>query len=247
MKLGVVILAAGMGKRMRSDLPKVLHPLAGKPLLAHVLDAATRIGAARTVVVYGHGGEQVRTAMAARGLRLGRAGGALGTGHAVDAGDARSSRRWTGSWSSTAMCPWCDPETLRPPDRGEPGHRPGYPHRHHGRSDRLRPHRPRPRGPHPAQRRAERRDSRRSLAIREVNTGFLVADRARLDGWLGRLTNANAQGEYYLTDVDRSGRGGRGAGGERPPGRPSRRSRGSTTAPSLRSWSASTSAGWPRP
>ena len=64
MKLGVIILAAGMGKRMNSALPKVLHPLAGRPMLVHVLDAATRIGAAKTVVVYGHGGDQVRTALA---------------------------------------------------------------------------------------------------------------------------------------------------------------------------------------
>jgi bifunctional UDP-N-acetylglucosamine pyrophosphorylase/glucosamine-1-phosphate N-acetyltransferase len=59
--LNVVILAAGQGKRMRSDLPKVLHPLAGKPLLGHVVDAAREFGAQKICVVYGHGGERVRS------------------------------------------------------------------------------------------------------------------------------------------------------------------------------------------
>jgi len=63
MKLGVVILAAGKGTRMRSALPKVLHPLAGRPLLRHVLDAAEALGAARICVVYGHGGGQVPEAL----------------------------------------------------------------------------------------------------------------------------------------------------------------------------------------
>ena len=57
--MNVVILAAGQGKRMRSDLPKVLHPIAGKPMLGHVLDTARTLGATKTCVVYGHGGEQV--------------------------------------------------------------------------------------------------------------------------------------------------------------------------------------------
>ena len=63
MKTGIVILAAGQGKRMRSRQPKVLHPLAGRPLLAHVLTAARALNPARIVVVHGHGGEQVRAAL----------------------------------------------------------------------------------------------------------------------------------------------------------------------------------------
>ncbi len=83
MRLGVVILAAGLGKRMRSALPKVLHPLAGKPLLAHVLDTAAAIGAERIVTVYGHGGDQVRTALADTGCLWVEQAEQLGTGHAV--------------------------------------------------------------------------------------------------------------------------------------------------------------------
>ena len=60
--MNIVILAAGMGKRMNSDLPKVLHPLAGKPLLGHVVDTARTLGPQRLVIVFGHGGEQVQAA-----------------------------------------------------------------------------------------------------------------------------------------------------------------------------------------
>ena len=81
--LHVVILAAGQGKRMRSDLPKVLHPLAGRPLLSHVIDAANGLGAARVHVVYGHGGGVVREAMAAAGVAWVEQRERLGTGHAV--------------------------------------------------------------------------------------------------------------------------------------------------------------------
>src|SRR3982751_1548480 len=82
--LQVVILAAGMGKRMRSDLPKVLHPLAGKPLLAHVLDTARALDPRRIFVVHGHGAEKVRAAFdGAAGLEWVLQAEQLGTGHAV--------------------------------------------------------------------------------------------------------------------------------------------------------------------
>ncbi len=81
--LSVVILAAGQGKRMRSDLPKVLQPLAGHPLLAHVLDAASALEPSLVHVVYGHGGELVRTAVRAPALRWVLQAEQLGTGHAV--------------------------------------------------------------------------------------------------------------------------------------------------------------------
>ena len=81
--LSVVILAAGQGKRMHSDLPKVLQPLAGHPLLAHVLDTAIALDPALIHVVYGHGGERVRTAVRAPNLRWVLQPEQLGTGHAV--------------------------------------------------------------------------------------------------------------------------------------------------------------------
>ena len=84
MKLGVVILAAGQGTRMKSALPKVLHRLAGKTLLGHVIDCAGALTPDEIVVVYGHGGEQVREAFADQPeLRWAEQAEQLGTGHAV--------------------------------------------------------------------------------------------------------------------------------------------------------------------
>jgi len=81
--MNVVILAAGMGKRMQSDLPKVLHPLAGKPLLSHVIDTARTLNPSRVCVVYGHGGDMVPSQLAADDLRFVLQAPQLGTGHAV--------------------------------------------------------------------------------------------------------------------------------------------------------------------
>ena len=81
--MNIVILAAGQGKRMHSNLPKVLHPVAGKPLAQHVIDTARELGADRIVVVYGHGGEVVREALAAPDLAWAKQEPQLGTGHAV--------------------------------------------------------------------------------------------------------------------------------------------------------------------
>src|SRR5690348_13370400 len=83
MPLDVIVLAAGQGKRMRSDLPKVLHPVAGRPLLAHVLDAARALAPRRVVVVHGHGAEQVRAAFAEQDVEWVLQAEQLGTGHAV--------------------------------------------------------------------------------------------------------------------------------------------------------------------
>src|SRR5690606_5393027 len=83
MTLAVVILAAGKGTRMKSALPKVLHPLAGKPMLGHVVDAARALDAARITVVYGHGGEAVPQAIAGEDLEWALQAVQLGTGHAV--------------------------------------------------------------------------------------------------------------------------------------------------------------------
>jgi bifunctional UDP-N-acetylglucosamine pyrophosphorylase/glucosamine-1-phosphate N-acetyltransferase len=81
--LSIVILAAGQGKRMKSDLPKVLQPLAGKPLLSHVLDTAKSLSAADIHVVYGHGGDRVREALAKENVQWALQAEQLGTGHAV--------------------------------------------------------------------------------------------------------------------------------------------------------------------
>src|SRR6478736_9113073 len=83
MLLDVVVLAAGQGKRMHSALPKVLHPLAGRPLLAHVLDAARALKPRRIVVVHGHGGDEVRAAFPGADLDWVLQAEQLGTGHAV--------------------------------------------------------------------------------------------------------------------------------------------------------------------
>ncbi|WP_295442868.1 bifunctional UDP-N-acetylglucosamine diphosphorylase/glucosamine-1-phosphate N-acetyltransferase GlmU [uncultured Thiodictyon sp.] len=199
MKLGVVILAAGTGKRMRSDLPKVLHPLAGRPMLAHVVAAATRLGAARTVVVYGHGGEQVRAALADSACVWVEQAQQLGTGHAVLQAlpQVQDMDRVLVLYGDV---PLVDPDTLgrliaasADCELGvltalmdDPT---GYGRIIRDATGRI-------------LRSVEQKDgTAEELAVQEVNTGFLVAERVRLDGWLKGLTNANAQGEYYLTDV----------------------------------------------
>src|SRR4051812_28590979 len=83
MSVNVVILAAGQGKRMQSALPKVLHPLAGLPLLAHVVNTARLLKPARICIVYGHGGEKVPEALRAPDLIFVKQEPQLGTGHAV--------------------------------------------------------------------------------------------------------------------------------------------------------------------
>src|SRR4051812_43629534 len=89
MPLEIVILAAGQGKRMRSDLPKILHPLAGRPLLAHVLETARALSPRKTIVVHGHGAERVRAAFPERDLDWVLQAEQLGTGHAVQQAMAR--------------------------------------------------------------------------------------------------------------------------------------------------------------
>ena len=81
--LHVIVLAAGEGKRMKSALPKVLVPLAGQPMLAHLVGTAHALGAAQVHVVYGHGGDAVRSAFAEAGLAWAHQAQQLGTGHAV--------------------------------------------------------------------------------------------------------------------------------------------------------------------
>src|SRR5439155_23098596 len=83
MALEILVLAAGQGKRMRSQRPKILHPLAGRPLLAHVLAAARTLAPRKVIVVHGHGAEEVRTAFADADVEWVLQAEQLGTGHAV--------------------------------------------------------------------------------------------------------------------------------------------------------------------
>jgi len=196
--VNVVILAAGMGKRMRSALPKVLHPLAGKPLLQHVVDTARTFDPRRLVVIYGHGGEAVPQAIAGDDLRWVLQEPQLGTGHAVQQaapmldddvptlvlyGDVPLIRAET--LDRLAQVAGDDALALLTLELDGPD---GYGRivRRDGRIVRI----------------VEHRDADRAqLAIREINTGILVAPTPPLKRWLSRLGNDNAQREYYLTDI----------------------------------------------
>ena len=109
MPLSVVILAAGQGKRMKSDLPKVLQPLAGRPLLAHVVETARRLGPEAIHIVYGHGGERVRAALPAADLHWVLQAEQKGTGHALAQRSRpraeRSSRYMISCFPSTTTSP----------------------------------------------------------------------------------------------------------------------------------------------
>ncbi|MCA1979698.1 MAG: bifunctional UDP-N-acetylglucosamine diphosphorylase/glucosamine-1-phosphate N-acetyltransferase GlmU [Thiobacillus sp.] len=196
--LEILILAAGKGTRMRSDLPKVLHKLAGKPLLRHVTDTARTMGASQTCVVYGFGGEAVPQAMADDKLTFVLQAEQHGTGHAVQQalpvladdsvtlvlyGDVPLTRAATLQPLVTAA--QAGKLGLLTVTLADPT---GYGRivRVDGQVTRIVEHK-------------DADDAER--AIREVNTGILAVPTARLKRWIGRLKNDNAQGEYYLTDI----------------------------------------------
>jgi len=200
MKLGVVILAAGQGTRMRSSLPKVLHRLANRPLLRHVVDTSNELDPAQTIIVYGHGGEAVQQAFSSdNGLLWVEQSQQLGTGHAVDqaipvlAGVDRVLVLYgdvpliqTSTLSSLIHAASETDLALLTVNLENPT---GY-----GRIVRDAQGR--------VQRIVEQKDATpEELSITEINTGFLVADKKRLTNWLSRLDNNNAQNEYYLTDI----------------------------------------------
>ncbi|PJI46182.1 MAG: UDP-N-acetylglucosamine diphosphorylase/glucosamine-1-phosphate N-acetyltransferase [Pseudomonas sp.] len=198
MSLEIVILAAGQGTRMRSALPKVLHPVAGKPMLAHVIDTARGLGPSRIHVVIGHGADLVRERLQADDLNFVIQEQQLGTGHAVaQAAPFLSADKVLILYGDV---PLIEPPTLErlmaqaTPEQlalltVELDDPTGY-----GRIIRD--------GAGDVQAIVEQKDaSPEQRAIREGNTGILAAPRERLLGWLSRLSNANAQGEYYLTDV----------------------------------------------
>ncbi|WP_093534642.1 bifunctional UDP-N-acetylglucosamine diphosphorylase/glucosamine-1-phosphate N-acetyltransferase GlmU [Stenotrophomonas rhizophila] len=196
--LHVIILAAGAGKRMKSDLPKVLQPIAGRPMLAHVIDTARQLRPDAIHVVYGHGGEAVRAAFADQpDLQWAEQTQQLGTGHAVQQAmpqvpDAATVLVLYGD------VPLIQVDTLR--------HLLAQP----GRLAVLVADMLNPTGYGRIVRNAEgkvgaiveQKDATdEQLAIRTINTGIITAESTALRTWLSQLSNSNAQGEYYLTDV----------------------------------------------
>ena len=196
--MNVVILAAGMGKRMQSDLPKVLHALAGKPLLSHVIDTARQLSPSRCCVVYGHGGDKVPTQLAADDLQFVLQEPQLGTGHAVMQAVSKLNEDQPtlvlyGDVPLTSVVTLLALTEKAGKDKlailtiamDDPT---GY-----GRIVREQ---------NKIVRIVEQKDATDlERQIREVNTGILVAPTRQLKDWLARLSNHNAQGEYYLTDI----------------------------------------------
>ncbi len=197
--MNVVILAAGMGKRMQSDLPKVLHSLAGKPLLAHVLDTARNLSHFRMCVIYGHGGDAVPAWFQADDLEFVLQEPQLGTGHAVmqavpHLNDRESTLVLYGDVPLTSLTTLraladkagLDRLAVLTVELDDPTGYGRIVRDDEGRITRI----------------VEQKDANDAeRAIREVNTGILVAPTRALKGWLSRLSNNNAQREYYLTDI----------------------------------------------
>ena len=198
MTLAVVILAAGKGTRMKSSMPKVLHPLAHKPLVQHVIDTARSLDPSQIVVVYGHGGDQVREVVIDADLSWAEQAEQLGTGHAVQQAmpHIKEADRVLVLYGDV---PLTSAETLRELldqagngmglltiNLDDPS---GY-----GRIVRD--------DKGAVERIVEQKDANADeLAIQEVNTGIMVFPGEKLSGWLNGLSNNNAQGEYYLTDL----------------------------------------------
>lgn len=196
--LEVIVLAAGRGTRMRSSLPKVLHALASKPMIHHVLDTARALEASRIHVVVGHGAELVSSAIAADDVTTYVQSEQLGTGHAA-----------------LAAAPHCQPEStvivlfgdvpllssatlsrvIKAAESG-PVLLAASVKDPHGYGRVIRD------SNGAFERVVEQKDANvEELSVCEVNTGVLAAKSQNLNSWLARVTNDNAQGEYYLPDV----------------------------------------------
>ena len=197
--LNIAILAAGQGKRMRSSLPKVLHPLGGRPLLAHVLDTVRKLAAGRICVVYGHGGDAVRERFPDSDLAWAQQDPPLGTGHAL-----AQALPHLGTDGVTLVLFGADPLaraqtldavaqkardgalSLLTIELDDPT---GYGRIVRGSDGRVRAI-------------VEQKDATpEQRAIREINTGVMAAPTACFARWLAAIDNRNASGEYYLTDV----------------------------------------------
>lgn len=196
--LSVVILAAGKGTRMYSDLPKVLHPIAGKPMVKHVIDTVKKLGADNIHLIYGHGGELMQQRLADEPVNWVLQQQQLGTGHAM-----QQAMPFFSDDENILMLygdgPLITESTLEKliaakPEKGialltvmleNPT---GYGRilRKEGNVVAI----------------VEQKDaSPEQLMIKEINTGVMVADGASFKKWLTQLDNNNAQGEYYITDV----------------------------------------------
>lgn len=198
MSTSVIILAAGKGTRMRSTLPKVLQPLAGRPLLEHVIHTAKKINAAHIITIYGHGGAAVQQAFSQENVQWVEQAEQLGTGHAVKvtlpvlphdgvslilSGDVpcvqpSTLQRLLNAASTTGI----GIVTLTVEDAT------GYGRivRQNGQIQAIVEHK-------------DATDEQRQ--IQEFNTGIYCVSNAKLHEWLPQLSNHNAQGEYYLTDI----------------------------------------------
>jgi len=202
MSLEIVILAAGKGSRMKSDLPKVLHTLAGKTLLNHVLDAAAELQPDKVHIVIGHGADQVKASVAGstHDIDVGwvMQTQQLGTGHAVMQALPQINPEST-VLIIAGDVPLIQAQTLRPLCNLQSGI--------HLLTAELedasgfgRILRDGPGGPVIAI--VEHKDaSSEQWEIREINTGVMSARARDLNNWLARVENNNAQGEYYLPDI----------------------------------------------
>lgn len=196
--VNVVVLAAGQGKRMRSPLPKVLHPLAGRPLISHVLDTARALGPQRICIVYGHGGMILPEKIGASDLVFVRQEPQLGTGHAL----AQALPQLGANGATLVLygdVPLIRLDTLKrmldstrdqvvvlTTEVDDPS---GYGRIVRDRRGRLRSI-------------VEDKDaSAAQRQLREISTGIMLLPTRRLKRWLSRIHNRNSQREYYLTDV----------------------------------------------
>ncbi|MGF6182143.1 bifunctional UDP-N-acetylglucosamine pyrophosphorylase/glucosamine-1-phosphate N-acetyltransferase [Massilia sp. UYP32] len=202
--MNVVILAAGMGKRMQSALPKVLHPLAGKPLLRHVIDTARSLSPQKLCVIYGHGGAAVPDMVSALAQETGVSIDTalqqpqLGTGHAVmqavpQLDDGAATLVLYGDVPLTTAdtlrrlveAAGSDKLGILTVEQANPFGL-GRIVRENGHIVRI----------------VEEKDaSEAERAIREINSGIMAIPTRHLKKWLAALSNNNAQGEYYLTDI----------------------------------------------